>query len=121
MCHTKRNMCKRWELSLLVRGGSQTEGSGSGAQRKPRKRRVEAEVRALTQEELLAEAAETELLNTASLARLIAVEEEARAPLRPCSAGRGALLACYMPRQRAIKFSILSIAPIMVSSSVSSM
>jgi hypothetical protein len=35
-------------------------------------------VRALTQEELLAEAAETELANTASLARLIAVEEEAR-------------------------------------------
>jgi len=48
------------------------------AQRKPRKRRAEAEVRALTQEELLAEAAETELVNTASLARLIAVEEEAR-------------------------------------------
>ena len=31
---------------------------------------------ALTQEELLVEAAETELVNTASLARLIAVEEE---------------------------------------------
>lgn len=49
---------------------------GAPAQRKPRKRRAEAEVHALTQEELLVEAAETELVNTASLARLIAVEEE---------------------------------------------
>ena len=78
-------------------------------------------MRALTQEELLAEAAETELLNTASLARLIAVEEEARAPLRPCSAGRGAFFGCCKHRQCAIEFSILSIAPIKVSSSVSSM
>ena len=60
----------------------QQQRTGFGAQRKPRKRRAEAEVRALTQEELLAEAAETELINTASLARLIAVEEEARPPLR---------------------------------------
>ena len=59
-----------------------------GAQRKPRKRRVEPEVRALTQEELLAEAAETELLNTSSLARLIAVEEEARPPLRLAALAR---------------------------------
>lgn len=70
------------QLELWCLGGNQTKGLGFGAQRKPRKRRVEAEVRALTQEELLAEAAETELLNTASLARLIAVEEEARTLLR---------------------------------------
>ena len=71
-------------------------------------------MRALTQEELLAEAAETELLNTASLARLIAVEEEARAPLWPCSAGRGALSMCCMPRQCAIYLSY----PVMLFSKV---
>ncbi|KAK9842518.1 hypothetical protein WJX81_004063 [Elliptochloris bilobata] len=69
-------------------------------QRKPRKRRVEAEVRALTQEELLAEAAETELVNTASLARLIAVEEEvkARAAINKKSGYSGPLLRYHSRR-----------------------
>lgn len=42
---------------------------------------------ALTQEELLVEAAETELVNTASLARLIAVEEEVWLSARLCNSG----------------------------------
>lgn len=42
---------------------------------RPKPRRV-VEDRALTQDEMLAEAAETELENTASLARLLAMEEE---------------------------------------------
>lgn len=48
-------------------------------QRKPRKAQVKAEYRPLTQEELLAEAAQTELENTASVAALMVAEEEIKA------------------------------------------
>ena len=47
----------------------------ASARFRPKPRRV-VDDRALTQEEMLAEAAETELENTASLARLLAMEEE---------------------------------------------
>lgn len=49
------------------------------AQKKPRKAQVRAEHRPLTQEELLEEAAQTELENSASVAALMAAEEEIRA------------------------------------------
>lgn len=49
------------------------------AQKRPRKAIAKAEYKPLTQEELLAEAAQTELENTASVAALMAAEEEIRA------------------------------------------
>ena len=77
-------------------------------------------MRALTQEELLAEAAETELRNTASLARLIAVEEEARAPLRACSAGRGVLFGVLHASAVCHHFLPLHLTPLRTTASARS-
>jgi vacuolar protein sorting-associated protein 72 len=52
---------------------------GMRAQKRPRKAPVKVEARPLTQEELLAEAAQTELENAASVALLMAAEEEVKA------------------------------------------
>ncbi|CAL8468860.1 g8401 [Coccomyxa elongata] len=65
--------------STLVRVEEAQKERERTEQRKPRKAQVKAEYRPLTQEELLAEAAQTELENTASVAALMAAEEEIKA------------------------------------------
>ncbi|BDA43159.1 probable vacuolar protein sorting-associated protein 72 homolog at N-terminal half [Coccomyxa sp. Obi] len=65
--------------STLVRVEEAQKERERTEQRKPRKAQVKVEYRPLTQEELLAEAAQTELENTASVAALMAAEEEIKA------------------------------------------
>ncbi|KAK9914991.1 hypothetical protein WJX75_003400 [Coccomyxa subellipsoidea] len=65
--------------STLVRVEEAQKERQRTEQKKPRKAQVKTEHRPLTQEELLEEAAQTELENSASVAALMAAEEEIRA------------------------------------------
>ena len=65
--------------SCLYLDRSMSARMAQAQQKRPRKAPAKAEVRPLTQEELLAEAAQTELENSASVALLMAAEEEVKA------------------------------------------
>lgn len=72
--HISLGVCGR----VQHRSGHISVGVCGRVQAKPKRKRVEQEYRAPTQEELLAEAAETEILNLKDLANMVAQEEEVK-------------------------------------------